>query len=77
MYFPIVFGYFVHGIKTYSPFLSDNVHDNYRDILKDVQENSIHRGNLESLIKKNAFDQVIRLINYYKKNLNGFKKNYY
>jgi V/A-type H+-transporting ATPase subunit C len=37
-------------------------HDNYRDILKDVQENSIHRGNLESLIKKNAFDQVIRLI---------------
>lgn len=37
-------------------------HENYRDILKDVQENSIHRGNLEALIKKNAFDQIIRLI---------------
>ncbi len=37
-------------------------HGNYREILKDVQENSIHRGNLEALIKKNSFDQVIRLI---------------
>ncbi len=37
-------------------------HENYRVILKDVQEGSIHRGNLEGLIKKNAFDQIIRLI---------------
>ncbi len=37
-------------------------HENYRVILKDVKENSIHRGNLEGLIKKNAFDQIIRLM---------------
>lgn len=37
-------------------------HENYKDILKDVQEGSIHRGNLEGLIKKNSFDQIIRLI---------------
>ncbi|MCF7930154.1 MAG: V-type ATPase subunit [Acholeplasmataceae bacterium] len=37
-------------------------HENYREILKDVQESSIHRGNLEGLIQKNAFNQIIRLI---------------
>ncbi|MBN2299895.1 MAG: V-type ATPase subunit [Acholeplasmataceae bacterium] len=36
-------------------------HENYKTILKDVKENSIHRGNFESLIKKNSFDQIYRL----------------
>ena len=34
---------------------------NYEGILKDIQENTIHRGHLESLIRKNTFDQVLRL----------------
>lgn len=34
---------------------------NYEAILKDIQENTIHRGHLESLIRKNTFDQVLRL----------------
>lgn len=36
-------------------------HPNYEAILKDIQENTVHRGHLESLIKKNTFDQVLRL----------------
>ncbi len=36
-------------------------HPNYEAILKDVQENTVHRGHLESLIKKNTFDQITRL----------------
>lgn len=38
-------------------------HGNYQEILSDVNENAIHRGSLESLIRKNAFDQSIRLMN--------------
>ncbi|MBU1093412.1 MAG: V-type ATPase subunit [Firmicutes bacterium] len=37
-------------------------HENYQNILKDVKENTIRRGNIESLIKKNSFDQIMRLI---------------
>lgn len=37
-------------------------HPNYQDILKDVSEHAIHRGNLEALIKKNAFDKVLKLM---------------
>lgn len=37
-------------------------HPHYEDILKDVSEHSIHRGNLEVLVRKNAFKQMIRLI---------------
>ena len=36
-------------------------HANYAAILKDIQENTVHRGHLESLIKKNTFDQILRL----------------
>ncbi len=36
-------------------------HPNYQAILRDIQENTVHRGHLESLIKKNTFDQVLRL----------------
>ncbi len=35
---------------------------NYETILKDVQETSIHRGQLEALIRKNAFDRVLKLM---------------
>jgi len=35
---------------------------NYEVILKDVQENTMHRGHLESLIKKNSFDHILRLV---------------
>lgn len=34
----------------------------YSLILKDVQENSIHRGQLEALIRKNSFDNIFRLV---------------
>ena len=37
-------------------------HKNYQLILKDVQENSVHRGQLEALIRKNSFDHIYRLI---------------
>lgn len=36
-------------------------HPNYESILRDIQENTIHRGHLESLIRKNTFDQVMKL----------------
>ena len=35
---------------------------NYQQILRDIQETTVHRGHLESLIKKNAFDHIYRLI---------------
>ncbi len=35
---------------------------NYQEILYSVQEASIHRGQLELLIRKNAFEQILRLI---------------
>ncbi|MDX9691749.1 MAG: V-type ATPase subunit [Acholeplasmataceae bacterium] len=35
---------------------------NYQNILSSVQENSIHRGQLELMIKKNSFEQILRLI---------------
>ncbi len=35
---------------------------NYQSILKDVQENAVRRGQLEALIRKNAFDHIYRLI---------------
>ncbi len=51
-------------------------HGNYQGILKDVKENTIHRGNLESLIKKNSFDQIIRLIKQvYTKDLEFYELN--
>ncbi len=34
---------------------------NYADILTDIKEKTIHRGHLESLIRKNTFNQVMRL----------------
>ncbi|MCF7932734.1 MAG: V-type ATPase subunit [Acholeplasmataceae bacterium] len=37
-------------------------HPNYQDVLRDVNEASVHRGQLEALIKKNAFDNILRLI---------------
>lgn len=37
-------------------------HPHYEEVLKDVSEATVHRGNLESLIRKNLFDQVIKLI---------------
>lgn len=39
-------------------------HKNYQEILAGVQENSIRRGNLEALVKKNAFQQIDRLIKF-------------
>ncbi|NCC55849.1 MAG: hypothetical protein EOM11_10305, partial [Erysipelotrichia bacterium] len=35
---------------------------NYQSILSGVQETSIHRGQLELMIKKNSFEQILRLI---------------
>ncbi len=37
-------------------------HPHYEDVLKDVQPNTIHRGHLESLIRKNRVEQIIRLV---------------
>ena len=36
-------------------------HPNYQNILKDVSENAVHRGQLEALIKRNSFNQIERL----------------
>ncbi len=50
--------------------------DRYKDILKDVSESTIHRGHLEALIKKNTFDEVLRLIrSVYTKDLEYFELN--
>jgi V/A-type H+/Na+-transporting ATPase subunit C len=37
-------------------------HPYYQSILKDVSANTIHRGQLELLIRKCAFDQIIKLV---------------
>ncbi|MGE4321277.1 MAG: V-type ATPase subunit [Acholeplasmataceae bacterium] len=37
-------------------------HPHYEKILKDVQPITIHRGHLESLIRKNRVEQIIKLI---------------
>ncbi|QWB95690.1 V-type ATPase subunit [Mycoplasmatota bacterium] len=34
----------------------------YETVLKDVQPNTIHRGHLESLIRKNRVEQIVRLV---------------
>ncbi|MDD3127075.1 MAG: V-type ATPase subunit [Candidatus Izemoplasmatales bacterium] len=39
-------------------------HPNYDDILHDISVDTIHRGQLEVLIKKNAFSQTLRLIKF-------------
>jgi len=39
-------------------------HPNYSDVLADIQEASIHRGQLEELIKKNSFDHVLKLVKF-------------
>jgi len=39
-------------------------HPNFRDTLSDIQSESIHRGQLETLIKKNAFLHTLRLIKF-------------
>lgn len=49
-----------HSLPDLVSFLKKHPH--YQDILKDVSESTIHRGNLEALIKKNVFDHVIKLI---------------
>lgn len=40
------------------------VHPHFADTLKDIPADSIHRGRLEALIKKNEFDHVLRLIKF-------------
>jgi V/A-type H+-transporting ATPase subunit C len=49
-----------HSVSDLVAFLKK--HPNYQNILKDVSETAIHRGNLEALIKKNAFDNVLKLM---------------
>lgn len=49
-----------HNLPDLVSFLKKHPH--YQDILKDVSESSIHRGNLEGLIRKNAFNHIIKLI---------------
>ncbi len=34
----------------------------YENVLKDIQPNTVHRGHLESLIRKNRVEQIIRLV---------------
>jgi len=35
---------------------------NYKDILKDVQENTVHRGHLEALIRRNSIEKILKLV---------------
>lgn len=37
-------------------------HPNYKDILKDVSENTIHRGHLEALIRRNSIEKILKLV---------------
>lgn len=39
-------------------------HNKYSNTLKDVDENSIHRGQLENLIRKSYFDNNVRIIKF-------------
>ncbi len=49
---------------------------NYQMILRDVQEMTIHRGHLEALIRKNAFDHIFRLMKLvYSKDEEFYKLN--
>ncbi|MCD4826858.1 MAG: V-type ATPase subunit [Acholeplasmataceae bacterium] len=63
-----------HSVPDLVGFLKKHPH--YQDILKDVSETSIHRGNLEALIKKNAFDNVIKLMkSVYSKDVKYYELN--
>lgn len=63
-----------HSVSDLVGFLKKHPH--YQDILKDVSETSIHRGNLEALIKKNAFDNVIKLMkSVYSKDVKYYELN--
>jgi len=44
----------------------------FQDILQDVQESAVHRGQLEELIKKANFNYVIRLIKFIDSRDKGF-----
>lgn len=49
---------------------------NYEQVLKDVQEASVHRGQLEALIRKNVFDSVLKLLKLvYSKDAEFFQLN--
>jgi len=39
-------------------------HDSYADILKDIHEHSVHRGQLEETIKKNSFNKTLKLVKF-------------
>lgn len=47
-------------------------HPNYQEILQDISPDAIHRGQLESLIRKNAFNHTLRLIKFVKVKDEGF-----
>lgn len=47
-------------------------HPNYSEILQDISPDSIHRGQLESLIRKNAFNHTLRLIKFVRVKDEGF-----
>lgn len=49
----------LHSVPDLVGFLKK--HKNYQDVLKDVSEHSIHRGQLEALIRRNSFNQIARL----------------
>jgi len=38
--------------------------ENYKENMRDIQENSVHRGQLEELIKKTHFQYILRLIRF-------------
>ncbi len=52
------------SVPEVAQFLS--THPNYRDILQDIQVDSIHRARLEELIKKTIFNHTIRIIKFIK-----------
>lgn len=51
------------SVPEVAAYLKHNTH--YRDILNGVDENSIHRGSLETILKKSHIDGMGKLIHYF------------
>lgn len=51
-----------HSVPEIAAYLKNETH--YRDALRDVRENNVHRGQLEDLLRKDVFREVVKLYRY-------------
>lgn len=61
-----------HSVGEVANYLKNNTY--YSETLKDVKENSVHRGQLENLLRRSSFDRRVRLHRYADYNTKEFYK---